>query len=69
MKDPIEYPNIAPAGQTMYHYCDDYGRILGGIWKSTLTSKYHSYVASSGKHVQTHPSFEAAYIALKMRTK
>lgn len=68
-KDPLEYPNIAPAGRAMYHYCNERGGIIGGIWKNSITGKFQSYIAESGEVPQSHPTFEAAYIALKMRTK
>jgi hypothetical protein len=53
----------------MWHYCDDSGTIRGGIWRLNLSGQIQSYAASTAEEPQNHPSFEAAYIALKMRIK
>lgn len=51
-----------------WHMLSEEGGIAAGIWINSVTKQWQSYRVGSGETPHDHPSFEAAYIALKIRS-
>lgn len=64
-KKPTEYPGISYEGSDIWYYYV-HGTLMGSVWLDKERQVYHSH-SNRTQTTQTHPTFEAAYIALRIR--